>query len=82
MRQLIPIRIEARAIAKTLTEIRERARRAGIACPMVYFEASGSIYVLDLDHPAMQSADATISRRQDAVIASAFLDVPYDVGAW
>lgn len=67
---------EGAAIAKAIKSMLTKAKKAGVAKPMVYFESEGSVHVVDADKP-LWGAD-----QQAAVVGSFFLGVPYDVGAW
>lgn len=80
MSAVIDIDVEGKRITSALRAILEKAKRAGIKNPALYFESEGSVYVLDRDHPKYNNHAA--SDRQEAVVARAFLHVVYDVGGW
>ncbi len=78
----IDIDREAAAITRAIKSMLEKARTAGVERPYVFFEAEGSVYVIDKDHPGDMHSDAAANRRQEAICGRRFLAVPFDVGAW
>jgi tRNA A-37 threonylcarbamoyl transferase component Bud32 len=79
----IDIRAEVRAIDKAMARMLAKAQAAGVKKPSLYFEAEGSIYIMDDDHDGQIHADGLSSGdRQKAVVADGKLSTPHDVGAW
>lgn len=70
---------EGRAINKALRSILAKAKAAGVAEPLIFFESEGSVHVIE---DRGYDGEASSGARQEFVRASAYLPTKHDVGAW
>jgi hypothetical protein len=80
----IDITSEVRVMQRALRSVVAKAKAAGVADPIIYFEAEGCMFVIDNDHPAWKSDTIrqNAAEAQKAIVASGRIGVKYDVGAW
>ena len=79
----IDIRPEVRAISKAMAGMLAKARAAGVRKPSIFFEAEGSVYVMDDEHQGQLHSDTCGGAvRHEAVVAQGALTTHFDVGAW